>query len=322
MSHGIMTNDRGYVMRDQETGYGTWHNIDSYRVIDTPVTKEQVREVLDYEIVKRELYADRGAGPVQTGVFEAYREDTGDVLIPSCSETYDILNNVRLFDHIDNTILKDAPDIDIESVGTLKNGQVSFLNLKLGQFTVKGDDSDTMNRLMYYNPLGIGSYKTCAHQVRIVCNNTLRAAEAQGVANGTLQKVRHTKNAEIKLEAAIETITGIKAGFEQQEATLNMLATQQFDRKKDLVSFVESRWFYTKPSDKRVNKVVNRIEEVYENTRDEYGSRIQGSKYQLLQAVTNTVDHAGRSDSGYRQWDGLTGIRAGLKTKFFEHLTN
>ena len=318
MSHGIMENDKGIVQGS------TWHKIESYIQQAEPVTIEQAREVLDYSIWKRELVVDRGEGLVSTGVFEAYREDTGDVLIPSCTESYNIINNVKLLDNLNTKVLEQSNGkVTIESCGTLFNGQTAFVNLLLGEYRIKGDSSETLNRLMYYNPLGKGSYRTCAHNIRVVCNNTLRASEAQGKANDTLVKVAHTKNAEVKLEAAIETILDIKAGFDIFQDKLTHLTTQQFDRQADLVDFVTDRWFYGNPTEKSVAKVVNRVEAVYNDTRDEYAKGIQGSKYQLLQAYTNVIDGPSKkSDAAYRSFDGMVGIRAGLKDKALDHLLN
>lgn len=316
MSHGIMESDCGVV-------YGTtWHGIESYIQQDEPVTAEQCRGVLDYDFEKRELVADRGNGELEpTGVYEAYRTDTGDVLIASTTESYDLINNVVLFDHIDEVILKANPGIEIESVGTLFNGQTAFVNLLLGKYQIKGDESETLQRLMYYNPIGKGSYKTCAHNVRVVCNNTLTAAHAQGKANKTLTRVRHTQSAQERLEVAIEDILEINQGFKAQEEQLAFLATKKAG-KDDLRSFVEARWFYQKPSEKRVNRVVDKVVEVYDRTANEYAGPVRGSRYHMLQSVTDLVDHTRKksTDVGYAAFDGLVGIRAGLKNKFFDHM--
>ena len=315
MSHGIGVSDKGYVY-----GESTWHGIESYKVIDKPVTDEQVYEVLDFPIEKRELVRVVDSMMESTGVFEAYRSDTGDVLIPSCTESYNIINNALLFDTV-KRVFEDAAGAEVESVGTLFNGQTSFVNILLGKYRVRGDDSESANRLMYYNPLGKGSYRTCAHQTRIVCNNTLNAAEAQGKANDTLIKVRHTKNAETKLEAAINTIIDINKGFEIMKDHLTDLTGVQFNFDRDITQFVEKRWFYSEPSEKSVKRVVDSFEKVIEETRGEYSRDIQGSKYQLLQAYTNVIGNSGsKADEGYREWDNIVGIRAGRKQKVFNHL--
>ena len=318
MSHGIYENDKGAV-------YGTtWHGIPSYRTFDRPITVDEAIDILDYDLEKRQLVVDRGNGEyVPTGVYEVFRTDTEDVLVPSVSETYNLINNARIFERVDEQILSPNPDIKIESVGTLFNGQTSFVNLLLGKFEVKGDNSETLNRLMYYNPLGRGSYKSCAHTIRVVCNNTARAASAQGEANKTLRKVAHTRNADIRLEGAIEDILGLRKGFQDYQDQMNDLTNKTFDA--DFVTaIVKKRCFYDdKPSDKRVAAFVGRLEEKMDETKEEYSVKIRKSRYTLFQAFTDVLDAPGKkskSDAAYRQWDGMVGIRSNVKSKVLADL--
>jgi hypothetical protein len=296
----------------------TWHELPCYKIQDTPVTNAQVREVLDYGLAKRKLFREDGS---PTKVFEVYRTDTGDTLVNSCTETYTIMNNLYLFNYIEEFVLSQAPDIQIESVGTLFSGAVAFVNLKLGEYRIKGDDSETVNRLMYYNPLGRGSYRACSHTIRVVCKNTLNAAEAQGVANQSLVKVPHTKNAEQKLSQAIADIAGIKVGFDTLKVQLNELTRKSFTT-ETIEHTVKNGLFAYEVSKARIQNARNKVEAILDNTKDEYNNATRSSRYALLQSFTNLLDHtvSKKSDITYAQWDGLVGIRSNAKSRILQEL--
>lgn len=296
----------------------TWHELPCYTIQNHPVTKDQAREVLNYDLSKRRLFREDGT---PTKVYEVYRTDTGSVLVDSCTETYTIMNNLYLFNYIEEFVLSQAPDIEIESVGTLFSGAIAFVNLKLGEYHIKGDESSTLNRLMYYNPLGRGSYRACSHTIRVVCKNTLNAAEAQGAANNTLVKVPHRKNSEQKLSQAIADLAGVKIGFDSLEQQLQELSTKSFTT-DTIEQVVKKGLFAREVSEVRVKNACNKIESILETTRSEYIGATQTSRYALLQCFTNMLDHtvSKKSDITYAQWDGMTGIRAGAKNRILQEL--
>lgn len=296
----------------------TWHELDCYIQQNHPVTNEQARNVLNYDLAKRRLFREDGT---PTKVFEVYRTDTNSVLVDSCTKTYTIMNNLYLFNYIEEFVLSQAPDIEIESVGTLFSGAIAFVNLKLGEFHIKGDESSTINRLMYYNPLGRGSYKACTHNIRVVCKNTLNAAEAQGAANDTLIKVPHRKNSEVKLSQGIADLAGVKMGFDDLQNQLKELTSKTFTR-ETIEMTVKNGLFAQEVSELRVKNAVERVESILENTREEYTGTTRSSRYALLQSFTNMLDHtiSKKSDITYAQWDGLVGIRAGAKNRILKQL--
>lgn len=296
----------------------TWHELPCYITQNYPVTKDQARNVLDYDLAKRQLYREDGS---PTKVYEVYRTDTNHTLVDSCTETYTIMNNLYLFNYIEEFVLSQAPNIEIESVGTLFSGAIAFVNLKLGEYHIKGDESNTLNRLMYYNPLGRGSYRACSHNIRVVCKNTMVAAEAQGAANETLVKIRHTKNADRKLSEAIANLAGIKIGFDTLQEQLQELTYKTFTH-DTIEHTVKQALFTQEVSDTRIKNACEKVEAIYHKTRDEYTGATKFSRYALFQSFTNLLDHtiSKKSDITYAQWDGLVGIRSNAKARILEEL--
>jgi hypothetical protein len=208
MSAGIMEFDVGKVSGVQST----WHKLPQYTCFpDRPITVAESVEVATYPIEKQQLY--RGNG-IPVDAWSLVRTDKDVTLVPAVGERFTIVQNHHMVNFISEHLLAVYPDLAIQSVGTLWNGATFFLNLSINEFQVKGDKSPTVTNLMYCNPLGKGSYVACAHSTRVVCANTARIAEAQGLANQSLKKFRHTaRNGKTRLTRnGGTTITRLRAG--------------------------------------------------------------------------------------------------------------
>ena len=220
MSAGILENDVGIVWGT------TWHGIPSYVTQDEPVKVIEARKILNYPLEKKPLFLTDGRA---VKAWAIVREDTKDIVCDSVGPDYTVMNNSVMLGFIEEHLLSKYPDLQIESVGTLFNGATAFVNLKLNEFTVTGDKSPTVNRLMYCNPIGRGSYKACAHSIRIVCNNTLRASEAQGAANDTLKRIPHTLNAVNRLKDHLIDLAEVRLGLKEYEKNLEVLTGMPVD---------------------------------------------------------------------------------------------
>ena len=324
MSAGICDYDKGVVQGS------TWHGIESYVTQDEPVSCEQAREVLDYPLKKVQLRCDLlqedfSTKPVQVDAWTIIREDHNLPIVPSVGSRFDLESNLHLFEWIEHQLLKRFPDITIESVGTLWNGATAFINLKVGEMVIRGDHSDTINRAMWFNPLGKGAYGACAHSIRVVCNNTLTAAAAQGALNETLIKFRHTESAGEKINEHLENIAGLKAGMDAHEIDLNYLATIEMNT-ATVESFL-SKYFgvdMEKASSRSKTRATNKMDAVLEQFESDQGLEqgISRTRYAMLQAVTYYLDHQNikNGDQGALAWDGIVGARSKKKMKMFQDL--
>lgn len=314
MAHGITKVDKGYVHGD------TWHRLVQYVRQDKPVTPEQAVEVLDFPLEKRQLYRMVNGVYAPASAWEIVRTDHNIPLAHHVGQDFTVMSNRVLFDHINETILAEFPDINIESVGTLWAGKIAFVNLNVGEFTVKGDQSKSVSRLMYYNPLGLGKYKVCAHNVRVVCNNTLRMATAEAISSGLLRMVSHTKNAEKNIKGALGEILALRQAFIEEKEFLDALAAVPVTTVK-LTEFFD-KWIpkeddATDRKDTRRSNLIQGITNQFETDQAVQGKTMYG----LLNAVTYWYDHETPNrgnDIAAVAWDGIVGGRSDKKVSAVE----
>lgn len=301
MSAGIIKGiDRGTVGYCETFG-GTWHRFKEYEQINGPVAIEKAVETLGYKVVKMPIsmfvpeylrgeMPENTHGKVIESMYVLVRQDSGvPVYNISVSDDYEIYQNEIFLRELENGIFKANPNLSIESCGSLFAGRIAFVNIMLDDFVVKGDDSRTVTRLMYYNAFGGRAISCCAHSTRIVCNNTLNIAEAQGIANSTLRKFRHTKNAPAKVEQSLVDLAKLYAVITVHKEVLNKLAEKSMVT-KDVDNFVDNMFPVSeeaseKASTTRVNKQ-DEIVKIFESEPDLQGN-IRGTRYAMLQAVTN-----------------------------------
>ena len=326
MAHGIREFDRGYVQGN------TWHGLAQYKTQDVPVTPEQAREVLGYTMEKRRLFV-RSDNPRHNGyqaVPNGYcivRPDHDVVLASYVGRRYVIQDNSQLLNHIHEEVMGSYPGLSIESVGTLHNGATAFICLKADEHQIRGDVSPTISRMMYYNPVGQGSYGIGAHSVRIVCNNTLNASIREATGNGSLQRIAHTKSAGTKISTAMKEIAGMLLGLQEQKLLMEELAATRIDSAQ-VKRFLDG-WIPmpVDPTDLVLDTVVDKrtqLLEVYETSGLDFVGDVQVSKYALLQAATYLVDHETETktrDRGQLAWDGLVGNRAQRKQEALQLIT-
>jgi phage/plasmid-like protein (TIGR03299 family) len=328
MAHEIMEHDRGVVWGS------TWHGLSQYKTQETPVTREQAIEVLDFPIEKVPLFRFVEASEEEKfaqfpkedgydevpGTYALVRPDKDVVLVPHVGARFQLIDNKDLFDVVDESLLKNNPGLEIESVGTLRNGATSFVNVKVQEWAVKGDQSPNINRLMYYNPLGEGSYKICAHNIRVVCNNTLKMATKEGKANDTLSNVRHTLTADGRITAALLNLAETHAALKDWKEFMGFLTTQEV-RQPEMKRFLEQWAPLPEETDSRSYTIAENKQLRLENkfwSADDAMRDVQYTKYGLLQAVTWTLDHVPESsskDQASVAWDGIVGDRAKQKLK-------
>ena len=326
MSAGILEYDRGIVQ-----GEATWHRLPQYLIQAEPVTIAQAREVMGYKIEKAQLFHQDGR--LVEGAFTLVRTDKDISVWPSVGTRYTVIDNDLLITYLENSLFAEYPDLVIESVGTLWNGQVSFLNIKLDKFQVKGDQSETVTNLMYANRHGGGCASACAHSTRIVCSNTLAMAETQGAAQETLKKFRHTAGAEEKLKAHLIDLANIYAGVREHKALLDTLASMEVD-----MAYVETYLGTLSPVPNadvtdggEITNVRSRtmaktkqaaILEIFEGDQSLNGA--SRTRYGLLQATMEYVDHKAttrNSDEGHRYWDRIWGSKNEAKQQALSLLT-
>jgi len=308
--HNIEEYDTGYIHGD------TWHGMAQYIVLDGAPTIDNVRETFNYPVTIEQTYLKNGQRVVGSNAI--VRTDVDVILVPSVGDRFTLMDTNHLIDIIETDILTPHPELEIESVGTLKNGATSFINIKVREFAVKGDQSSTMSKLCYVNPLGDGAYKCFAHNVRIVCDNTLKAAEAQGAANSSINKISHTQLAVGHVERAMLDVVRLNLGIDTEIKKLNKLASIQFNT--NTTDIVMDKLFPVPEKESKMQtRVLNIRESILNNYDHNYSIDLdtRHSAYGLLNAITYFYDHQSLSRKDAiginRKWDGLVGVRANKK---------
>jgi hypothetical protein len=224
-------------------------------------------------------------------MYALYRLDTKTpVYRQSVSSTYKIFQNVEFLDNIDNLLLKRFPNqLAIESVGTLWGGRITFVNLLLDRFHIKGDHSETCARIMYYNAFGGCSVGGCSHFTRIVCNNTFNLATAQGATNKTLKKFRHTKGAVKRVAEHLVDLAEIDKAIQAQRQVIERMAEVPMTV-KDTENLMGTLFPITEKAGPKVAAFrkgrQDKVLAIFENAADLQGA-IARTRYAMLQAVTN-----------------------------------
>jgi phage/plasmid-like protein (TIGR03299 family) len=326
MSHGITEVDKGAVGYVEKFGK-TWHGLEQYKHMEGKVPMEICERIGNYEVVKVPLHMTPSYGSkVVDGSNCLIRTDTKDILYHQVGNVYEVVQNQAILDWVEDDILREYKNISIESCGTLYGGQKFFVNLLIQSYKVNGDVSETKQRLMIVNPFG-GKAITCnLHDTRVVCDNTVRNAQAQGSANKTLKRFKHTATAHDRLKAHALDLADIFRENEAQIDRFNVLASQKVNVEQ-VNTFLSDLFPYNeeKDSKRKVTMAKNRQEQVLElyETKDDLIA-LDHSKYRLLNAVTDFADHhltvKNGDDQGKRFWSNLDGTSNDLKQQAFNML--
>lgn len=321
--HAITEFDHGFVLGT------TWHKHPNYICQDMPVSIEQATTVLDYPMDLRPNFRVKpladGTSVFEevAGSFYVVRPDHDIVLTPFVGGRYQVLSNKALIDHVSENVLEQHPDLRIESVGTLFSGKVAFVNLVVKEFDVDGDNSKSQHRMMYYNPIGLGAYRVCCHTTRIVCNNTLQIAAAQGAANQTMHKISHTKSAGARIAGRMTDLANVYLGLEDFETQVKNLA-----HAKMTAAQIEKFFKHVfKLDEAKAGISIARAQSKYDQVMAvlESDSTIdKRSAWGVLNAYTNVVDHTAARDTQDAMaitWDALVGDRAKAKSTVLGQLS-
>lgn len=348
--HGITPLDKGIVGFCDIHG-NPWHRRKEYLAVNGPVSIPQCLQVVDYEVVKVPLafhmtqemidacpnLANHGgfvpqSVPDKDGLcgplmYALVRADTGNqVYEHSVSGEYTVYQNRDFLEKVQTSLMNDNPQVVIESAGTLFAGRICFMNLILDQFKIEKDNSPQITRIMFYNAFGGRSITACMHHVRIVCNNTLMLAEAQGAINESLKKFRHTPGAHEKVAkhvfdlSKLQMITDDRKKVMERMSDIPMKVIDVENFLGNLIPIDEDAGKATKTG--RQNRR-DEIETLFAEAPDLQGA-IGQTRYSMLQAVTAYSQHHTFSeksvevDDAYAWWDVSTGgVRNNMNQEAF-----
>jgi len=211
-----------------------WHGLG--QIVEDYPTSEQaiIYAGLDYEVTKQPLftYDAENASPetAPDGIqiseqeikthFATVRTDTAQILGVVGSK-YEIVQNRTAFSFFDS-LVQDGSGIKYETAGALGNGERIFITAKMPDVLRIGRNDDIEQYIFLTTSHdGSGSIMAAFTPVRIVCNNTLNAALRN---NSNAVFIKHTANAEMKLQEAARIISISQTTGELLEHTFNQWA--------------------------------------------------------------------------------------------------
>jgi phage/plasmid-like protein (TIGR03299 family) len=280
---------------------------------------------LDWQVVKESLQDVNG---VVVPTFGIFREDTRQFL-GAVGDQYTPIQNRYAFDFCDTLIAANG-GTKYESAGALYQGQTVWCLARIpkGDGEIVPGDKQEMYLLFTSSHDGSKSATAKLVTVRVVCNNTLQMALRGG---GQAIKIRHMPSAEKKLDFAKTFLSAAVKQADDVRAKLRELAERNMT--KNTFTSILDRIFPVKKEEEKVNtrrdNTLAEIATLYQANDGKDGiPSIQGSAYNLLNAITQWTDHkrgvrltdkrAGMNEESARAENALFGTGSMLKENALE----
>lgn len=271
------------------TGEVPWHQLGQH--LDNPATAEEaiVAAKLDYTITQTDVFA---AGVTNTLPLEPIRGyqaniriDTNEVL-GIVSSRYHVIQNKQAFTFFDH-IVGEGQAI-FHTAGALGKGERIWILAKLpGTIRVTKKDNVEKFLLLYNSHDGSSAVRVRFTPIRVVCNNTLRAALAGSSAE---VRIRHTKTATQQLKTAHHVLGISGTVFHNSEIAYQAMAEKQMSA-EDLLSYVKR--LVPTDDDKEEHAHAERVRNVILQLHEEgVGAELaRGTVWGAYNAATEYADH-------------------------------
>lgn len=269
-----------------------WHKLG--QVVEGARTWDEVIKLahLDWDVDKRPLYGlIPNNGYVQLPTWGIFRTDT-NAFLGSVGSKYTTIQNQYAFEFVD-TILEAEGGAKYESAGALGRGERIFVSAKIPHDFTVGPTTDKHETYLILTTSHDGSLATqCFISiVRPVCNNTVRAAISSG---NSFVKIKHTKDADKRMDAAKQLMTGVVQSVSSVKDKLETLGQKIMD--KETYVRVLNRLFpmpkgKEDDSSTRRNNVMLEITRLFESNDKDAFPVHRGTGLNLLNAITEYTDH-------------------------------
>jgi phage/plasmid-like protein (TIGR03299 family) len=271
-----------------------WHNLG--QVTGTYQKWDEIAENggLDFAVEKRCLHLDTLGGD---SIYAVFRTDTGACL-GSVGEGYEVIQHQTMMS-IADVLTGDSEGRYWETAGVLGAGQVVW-GLVAIQRPIQVGESDLHKNYMLFSTSHDGSraFEVALVNERVVCANTLRIASNEGMRQAL--KVYHTQSAGKKLDGAEQALLAATNELKKLEDRYNFLATRMATA--DNLPNILQEILDPKKADRKskgATQLENRINAILDKFEYQDGGMFpeqRGTLYNLLNAVTEVVDHGGDGD--------------------------
>lgn len=304
MSHEITSTDNMFSVREMP-----WHRLGE--VLETYPTRAEAQPLVHgWEPVATPLFRAvpkiGDDGNLETAYEEVAnhvmqeRSDNGAALGVTTKTFTPVLNDT-MWD-VAEAIQGGGVDVRYETGGSLRGGAAVWLMLRLEEPLVIDRDPNGASIPFYLLQNahdGSGAFRGLATQVRVVCANTIRAADMDAKAKGTEFTFRHTQSVADRIEEARAALTGWRESIEEYRQLANLMLSEKVSAKGER-DFLER--FIPAPLDPMTSeRVKNNIADARDQWREVYASvtceGITGTAWGLLQASSEWSEHIRRANS-------------------------
>lgn len=268
-----------------------------------------------YDVEKRQLeYAGK---PVEA--WGTFRVDNG-AFLGSVGEGYTVVNHVEGFRMLDS-LVNAADGAHYETAGVLGRGEVVWGLIDLKQTVAVGDDVSKGYLLFTTSHNGSFAHQYRQTLTRVVCQNTLNIAIRAKTA--AMFRVKHTKNAQSRIDDAHKALEAIAGETKTIEGKLRFLADRRVTRES--LDSILGRLFPKAKDDAGEERMTTRRENIvadilalYEYADGGAFPEQRGTAYNLLNAITEYTDHFRSAKGGQRAESATFGSGDKLKTQALE----
>lgn len=211
-----------------------WHDLGTI-VVKAPSIEEGIKLAgLDWSVDLKEVAVE---GNVVKGYKAAMRSSDNSCL-GIVSDQYKVLQNQDAFNFFEPFL--DTDQATLETAGSLKNGKRVWILAKLSLDDMiideKHDDRVEKFILLSNSHDGTAAVKVGYTPIRVVCNNTLTAAEESVDSN--LIRVTHRGDVLGSLDMVRDAMIAMDASFKTTEEMYKKLANTRNIKKEDIKKYV------------------------------------------------------------------------------------
>lgn len=214
------------------------------------------------------------------------------VLGAGLSKNYSVLQNDDLIRLVEPFVENGCA---LETAGTLKNGQRVWIMMRLAKDLHVGKDDVIQKYIMLSNDhTGRQAARIGLVGVRVVCQNTLNAAELDRASN--IIRIYHQGNVNESMKTVASMLDYVNGKFVNYGIQLDKLAKCNINT-NDLKQYVSDCFFQrftAKEKEEMQSKIIkreNKIIELFETGAGSDLKEAKGTIYGAYQAVNNYLNH-------------------------------
>jgi phage/plasmid-like protein (TIGR03299 family) len=225
---------------------------------------------------------------------------------------YTPLQNTEAFEWFQPFI--DSGLVTLETAGSLHNGRKVWVMVKIkGELEVVKNDIVNKYILLSNSHDGSNAISAGFTPVRVVCNNTLTAANVHGKSKQL--KIRHTQSAKYTLEMVRDTMNLVNQSFEATAEQFQYLA-KHIVTKQQVIDYV--KLIFGDTGSTRNTNQLDRVVWLWENGQGAQLPGVRGTAWAMYNATTEYITHESSKSVDTRlrsAWYGQNSTRNALALK-------